>query len=43
MKIVFSLESCLYAVVIVLSLAAMALVVSSTNQFNNTKVVYQGF
>ena len=37
------LEWIIYAAVIVLSLAALALVAACAGQFSDTKLVYQGF
>ena len=38
-----NVEPLIYLAVILLSLAALALVVSAKSQFNDTKLVYQGF
>jgi hypothetical protein len=43
MKIKPNLESCVYAAVIILCLITMLLVLSSGDQFTDTKIVYQAF
>jgi hypothetical protein len=43
MKIGLNLEFFICVIVVVLSLAALALVVVSPGQFNSAKAVYQGF
>ena len=43
MKIKPNLNFFIYALVVLLALATLALVAASPDQFSNTKVVYQGF